>query len=73
MLKLPRIPDRTPVKLTIQLPPELHEALKEYAAVYQEAYGEAEPLTNLVAAMLGAFIENDRQFAKARQSRARKA
>ena len=73
MLKLPRIPHRTPVKLTVQLSPELHDALKDYAAVYQEEYGSAEPLADLVPAMLGAFIESDRQFTKARQSKARKA
>ena len=73
MLKLARIPDRTPVKLTVHLPPELHEALKEYDAVYQEIYGNTEAVADLVPAMLAAFIDSDRQFAKAQQSKARKA
>jgi hypothetical protein len=31
-IKLARIPDRTPVKMTIQLLPDLAEALQQYAA-----------------------------------------
>lgn len=38
-LKLPKIPDRTPVKLTISVPPDLHNALAEYAFLYSQAYG----------------------------------
>jgi hypothetical protein len=70
MLKLARIPDRTPVKLTIVIPPELNDALKDYAAAYQEAYGTGEPVTELVPAMLASFIDSDRDFARARQGKA---
>ncbi len=69
MLKLARIPDRTPVKLAISIPPELNEALKDYAAAYQEAYGTSEPVAELVPAMLASFIESDREFARGRQTR----
>ena len=31
-IKLRKLPERTPVKMTIQLLPELAEALQEYAA-----------------------------------------
>ena len=41
-LKLPKIPDRTPVKMTIQLLPDLADALQQYAAAYEQAYGKAE-------------------------------
>ncbi|MGQ0589515.1 MAG: DUF2274 domain-containing protein [Sphingosinicella sp.] len=68
MLKLARIPDRTPVKLTVLVPPELHEALTAYAAAYQEAYGESAPVTELVPAMLAAFLDSDREFLRSRQS-----
>lgn len=67
-IKLQRIPDRTPVKVTIAVPPELHRALTDYAAAYQAAYGEAEPVTELIPAMLEAFLESDRGFARARRS-----
>jgi hypothetical protein len=66
MLKLRRIPDRTLVKLTILVPPELNEALLAYAAAYQEAYGTSAPVTKLVPAMLASFIDSDREFVRAR-------
>jgi hypothetical protein len=69
MLKLARIPDRTPVKLTIQISPELNELLNDYALAYQEAYGAGAPVSELVPAMLGSFLETDREFMRARQAR----
>ena len=68
MLKLARLPDRTPVKLTILVPPELHESLAAYAAAYHEAYGASASVTELVPAMLAAFLESDRDFCRGRQS-----
>lgn len=65
-LKLAKLPDRTPVKLTIALMPDLHQALIDYAALYAEAYGRGEPVVELIPAMLGAFLEGDRAFARAR-------
>lgn len=66
-LKLAKLPDRTPVKLTITVTPELHQALSDYAAIYNESYGQAEPLAELVPHMLAAFLASDRGFAKARE------
>lgn len=63
-LKLGKLPDRTPVKLWIALAPELHSRLKEYAAVYREAYGEEQSVTELIPAMLDNFLESDRSFAR---------
>lgn len=65
-LKLGRLPDRTPVKLTIMLPPDLHEALNDYARAYVQAYDREEPVAELVPAILKAFLEKDRVFAKMR-------
>lgn len=67
-LKLAKLPDRTPVKLTITITPDLQNRLKSYAAMYAEVYGSDEPVTELVPAMLIAFLESDRGFAKARSS-----
>jgi hypothetical protein len=67
-LKLTKLPDRTPVKLSITLTPELHKALGDYAAIYNETYGQSEPLTELVPHMLAAFLASDRGFAKARNA-----
>jgi hypothetical protein len=63
-IKLPRLPDRTPVKLTITILPELQCRLEAYARVYTAAYGTAEPVTELVPAMLASFLDSDREFAK---------
>ena len=34
MLKLAKLPDRVPVKITISVAPELNQALADYAALY---------------------------------------
>lgn len=66
-LKLARIPDRTPVKITITVLPDLHQALQDYARIYAETYGRDEPVSELVPAILSAFLDSDRAFAKARE------
>ncbi|MFZ5703888.1 MAG: DUF2274 domain-containing protein [Pseudomonadota bacterium] len=65
-LKLAKLPDRTPVKLNLVLAPHLAADLNAYADLYRERYGSDEPLTELVPAMLSAFIEGDRQFKRPR-------
>jgi hypothetical protein len=70
-LKLAKLPDRTPAKITITVPSDLNRALNEYAELYRETYGEAETVAELIPFMLGAFLESDRGFAKARKSGAR--
>ena len=65
-LKLAQLPDRTPIKLAITITPDLHRALQEYAALYASAYGREEPVAELVPAMLAAFLEGDRAFARSR-------
>ena len=66
-LRLPKLPDRTPVKLSITVSPELHRSLGDYAAAYEQAYGQAEPVTELIPAMLASFLESDRGFARHRK------
>jgi hypothetical protein len=68
-IKLERLPDRTAVKMTISVSPELNRALGDYAAAYEAAYGEAEPVAELIPAMLAAFLQSDRGFARSRRSR----
>jgi hypothetical protein len=66
-LKLRKLPDRTPVKITISVSPELHAALGAYARIYSETYGEAEPVQELIPAMLASFLDSDRAFAQRRR------
>lgn len=67
-LRLARIPDRTPVKLTIAVLPDLHQALEDYARIYAEAYGREVAVAELAPAILSAFLESDRGFVKARHA-----
>lgn len=66
-LKLAKLPDRTPIKLTITIMPDLHDVLRDYAHCYAEAYGSEEPITELIPHMLAAFLAADRGFAKTRE------
>lgn len=68
-LKLPKLPDRNPVKLSIAVMPDLHQALIDYAALYATTYGRDEAVAELIPAMLAAFLESDRSFARNRTKR----
>lgn len=65
-IRLKQLPERTPVKLTINLLPDLHARIGEYAAFYREQYGREEPVAELIPAMLSAFLESDRAFMRSR-------
>lgn len=66
-LRLSKLPDRTPVKISISVTPDLHAALTAYADTYQATYGSAESVAELIPYMLTAFIESDGWFRKARR------
>ena len=66
-LRLPKLPDRTPVKMTVSLPPDLNRALSNYAELYNEVYGQSEPVQELIPAMLASFLDGDRLFARRRR------
>lgn len=68
-IKLARLPDRTPVKMVINVMPDLAESLAAYASIYRETYERDEPLTELIPAMLVAFLESDRAFQRAHSVR----
>jgi hypothetical protein len=70
-LRLAKVPDRTPVKIVIHVSPDLHQALNDYAELYRESYGQAEPLQELVPAMLASFLDSDRAFARRRKEGSR--
>jgi hypothetical protein len=65
-IKLGKLPDRTPVKLTFSASPDLKQALDDYAAVYAQRYQTEEPLEQLIPAMLSSFLESDREFRRLR-------
>ena len=69
-LKLGPIPDDKPVKLTVELPAELHRDLITYGEILgrEAGQGPVEP-NKLVVAMLGRFMATDRGFMKSRRVR----
>jgi hypothetical protein len=66
-LKLGKLPDRSPTKITITVGAELNRALHDYASLYRQTYGESESVAELLPFMLEAFLESDRAFVKARK------
>ncbi|MHA6719248.1 DUF2274 domain-containing protein [Sphingomonas sp. RS6] len=67
MLKLAKLPDRTPVKLAITITPDLAHALGDYATIYNRTYCDKAEVADLVPAMIDSFLASDRAFAKARK------
>lgn len=71
-LKLGRIPDERPVKVTIELPAALHGDLVAYAEVLaRETNQDIGDPVKLIAPMLARFMSTDRGFAKARRSQSK--
>jgi hypothetical protein len=68
MIKLAMIPERTPVKLTIAISPDLNADLIAYAELYRATYGREESLAELVPAIVSAFLTGDRAFGHSRRA-----
>ena len=68
-LRIAKLPDRTPVKITIAVVPDLHDALQDYAKLYADTYGQSDAMVDLIPSMLVAFLDGDREFQKARKGR----
>ncbi|WP_224814778.1 DUF2274 domain-containing protein [Hasllibacter sp. MH4015] len=67
-LKLSAIPDDKPVKLSVELPADVHRDLSVYARVLaNQTDQELEP-ARLIAPMIARFMTTDRGFAKARKA-----
>ncbi|NNE42022.1 MAG: DUF2274 domain-containing protein [Marinicaulis sp.] len=66
-LKLERLPNRKPVKLTITLEPETIDALRDYARIYAEEYGDEESIQTIAAYMIDDFMDGDTAFKRRRK------
>ncbi len=67
-LKLGPIKDDKPVKITLELPADLHRDLIAYGEILgRESGGETVPPVKLIAPMLARFMATDRGFARARR------
>ena len=69
-LKLGRLDEDRPVKVTVELPAAVHRDLVRYGEVLARETGEQAPVepARLVAPMLARFMATDRGFAKLRRS-----
>jgi len=67
-LRIGKLPDLTPVKVTINLDRELHQMLEDYARIYGESYGEAVKPAELVPSMISGFLAKDNGFKRARKA-----
>lgn len=63
-IRLSKLPDRTPVRLAVTISPELSHRLARYQAFYRTAYEREESVGDLAAAIIGAFLESDKAFAR---------
>ena len=67
-LKLDSFADDKPVKLTIELPANVHRDLVAYAAVLARETGQpVVDSSKLIAPMLARFMTTDRAFARQRR------
>lgn len=67
-LKLGPLPDDKPVKLTVELPAQVHRDLMAYAEILAAETGQAIAPAKLIVPMLARFMATDRAFAKARRN-----
>lgn len=66
-LKLAKLPDRTPTRITITVSADLNQALCDYQKLYAATYDTTEKIADLIPFMLEAFLDSDRAFVKARK------
>lgn len=64
MIKLAKLPDRTPVKIGITVTPDLARALADYAVLYNETYDGKIEAHDLIPSMLENFLSSDKAFVK---------
>ena len=66
-LKLAKLPDMKPAKISVALPPELMGDLEVYASIYEQTYGEKQAVGALIPSMLAGFLASDHGFKKAKR------
>ena len=66
-LKLGPLADDKPVRLTVELPADVHRELLAYAEVLGRETSQPVEANKLVAPMISRFIATDRGFKKARR------
>lgn len=67
-LRIAKLPNLTPVKLTVSLEPEVHQMLEDYSKIYRDSYGETVKPAELVPSMIAGFLATDNGFKRARKA-----
>ena len=67
-LRIGKLPDLTPVKMTVSLDREISQMLEDYACIYGESYGEAVKPVELIPSMIAGFLASDNGFKRARKA-----
>ena len=67
-LRIAKLPNLTPVKLTVRLEPEDHQMLDDYARIYGDSYGESVKPAELIPSMITGFLATDNGFKRARKA-----
>ncbi|MEZ5897231.1 MAG: DUF2274 domain-containing protein [Parvularculaceae bacterium] len=67
-LKIGAIPERKPVKISASLPPDVADALNDYAEIHAREFGRKTPIGELAALMIERFLNSDTAFKRARKS-----
>lgn len=68
VLRIAKLPNLTPVKLTVSLDPEIHKMLEDYAQIYSDSYGETVKPAELLPSMIAGFLATDNGFKRARKA-----
>ena len=66
-LKIAKLRDMTPTKMSINVTPDLKSDLDIYARLYERAYGDKQDVPNLIPLMLEGFLASDSGFKKAKR------
>jgi len=66
-LKISVVPDDKPVRMTIDLPAQIHRELVAYGEAVQRETGQPIEPAKLIAPMLTRFMSSDRAFSKAKR------
>ncbi len=67
-LKIGPVARRAPLKLTIALAPDIHDALADYARLHAQEFGHDIALPELAALMIERFLQSDAGFRRARKT-----
>ena len=67
-LKIGPVARRAPLKLTIALAPDIHDALADYARLHAREFGREIALAELAALMIERFLQSDAGFRRARKT-----